>query len=66
MRAGVLLCSILGHRWHVDETSTDSEGHLLCSRCGSRQLLPEDTAFGRRIAAEAGEDRAVGPFGGRR
>jgi hypothetical protein len=66
MRLGVVLCSVVGHRWRVDETSTEHEAVIRCDRCGRRQLAPAGSAFGRRIEAEAGADRAVGPFGRRR
>jgi len=62
MRAGVVLCSIVGHRWHVDETSTDPEPIICCDRCGAKELAPDSTAFGRRLSAQAGRDRSVGPL----
>jgi hypothetical protein len=66
MRWGVVLCSVVGHRWRVDEASTESEAFICCPRCGARQLAPAGNAFDRRVAAKTGADRAVGPFGGRR
>jgi hypothetical protein len=66
MRPGVLLCAIVGHRWRIDEASTEPEALMFCPRCGRRQLPPDGTAFDRRIAAKTGADRAVGPFGGGR
>jgi hypothetical protein len=66
MRWGAVLCAVIGHRWRVDETSTEPETMICCSRCDLRQLAPEGSAFGRRIEAETGADRAVGPFGGGR
>jgi hypothetical protein len=63
MRLGVVLCAVIGHRWRVDETSTEPEAVICCGRCGRRQLAPEASAFERRIEAEAGADRKVGPFG---
>jgi hypothetical protein len=66
MRLGVVLCAVVGHRWRIDETSTEPEAVMCCLRCGRRQLTPEGSAFDRRIAAKTGADRAVGTFGGRR
>jgi hypothetical protein len=61
MRIGVVLCAVIGHRWHVDETSTDTEAHIGCERCGRDQLAPDGTAFGRRLDAQSREDRSIGP-----
>jgi hypothetical protein len=66
MKPGVILCAIVGHRWHVDETSADVEPVICCDRCGAREIAPDSTAFGRRVDAETKRDRALGPFGGRR
>jgi hypothetical protein len=66
MHWGVVLCSVVGHRWRVDETTTGPEIVICCPRCGARQLAPAGSAFDRRIEAETGADRAVGPFGGGR
>jgi hypothetical protein len=66
MRFGVVLCGVIGHRWRVDDASTDSEAVIRCERCGRRQLAPAGTAFDRRLDVETDRDRAVGPFGGRR
>jgi hypothetical protein len=66
MRAGVILCAVIGHRWHVDETSTEVEPVIRCDRCGATEIAPDSTAFGRRLEAETRADRALGPFGGRR
>ena len=66
MKPGVILCAVLGHRWHVDETSTEVEAVICCDRCGAKQLAPDGTVFGRRVSAEATRDRALGPFGGGR
>jgi len=65
MGLGVILCAVIGHRWRVDEASTDPEAVICCKRCGRRQLAPEGTAFSRRLDAETKRDRSVGPFGGR-
>jgi hypothetical protein len=65
VRVGVVLCAVIGHRWHVDE-STEIEPVLCCDRCGRTQLAPTGSAFGNRVNVKAGADRAVGPFGGRR
>jgi hypothetical protein len=64
MRWGVILCSVAGHRWQVDETSTEPEAVICCTRCGARQLAPAGSAFDRRIEARTGADRTVGPFDG--
>jgi hypothetical protein len=61
MRIGLVLCAVTGHRWRVDETSTDSEAHIRCGRCGRVQLAPEGTALDRRLDAQAREDRSIGP-----
>jgi hypothetical protein len=66
MRLGVVLCAVIGHRWRVDETSTEPETMICCGRCGTRQPAPAGSAFDRRIEAKTGADRAVGPFGGGR
>ena len=65
MKLGVVLCAVIGHRWRVDETSTGVETMICCNRCGARQHAPEGSVFNRRLEAETGSDRAVGPFGGR-
>jgi hypothetical protein len=62
MQWGVVLCSVAGHRWRVDEASTGSEAVMRCTRCGRRQGPPSGTAFDRRLEAKTGADRAVGPF----
>jgi hypothetical protein len=61
MRVGVILCAVVGHRWRVDETSTDTEAHIRCARCDRVQLAPDGTAFDRRLDAQTGQDRSVGP-----
>jgi hypothetical protein len=58
---GGVICAVIGHRWRVDETSTDSEAHIRCGRCGRVQLVPDGTAFGRRLDAQTREDRSIGP-----
>jgi hypothetical protein len=63
MRLGVVLCAVTGHRWHVDEASTEVEPVLRCDRCRARQLAPSGSAFDRRLAAKAGRDRVLGPGG---
>jgi hypothetical protein len=62
VRPGVVLCAVIGHRWHVDESSTEPDPVICCDRCGRRQLAQTTSAFNRRIAAKTGNDRAVGPF----
>jgi hypothetical protein len=59
MRMGAVLCAVIGHRWHVDETSTDSEAVIRCERCDRRQLAPSGTAFGRRLDAQTRANRWV-------
>jgi hypothetical protein len=59
MGAGVVICAVIGHAWHVDETSSDSEAVLCCSRCHRRQLAPNATGFGVRTDVKA---RAYGAF----
>ena len=61
MDAVKLLCAVLGHRWHVDETSTEIEPVLLCGRCGARQLAPAGSGYGNRVAAKARRDSTLGP-----
>jgi hypothetical protein len=60
MVAGFLICALLGHKWHVDE-STEIESILCCDRCGRKTLAPSGSAFGNRVAAKAARDSAVGP-----
>jgi hypothetical protein len=57
---------VIGHRWRVDEASTDPEAFICCGRCGRRQLASDESAFSRRISTEASADHAVGAMGGRR
>lgn len=64
MVAGFLICAVLGHKWHVDE-STETEPLLHCDRCGRTTIAPAGSAFGNRIDAEAARDRALGPTGRR-
>jgi len=67
MVAGILICAVAGHKWHVDESSdTSTEVVLECGRCGRKQLAPNGTGFDARLNAQTGADRAVGPFRGRR
>jgi hypothetical protein len=56
---GAVLCAVVGHRWHVDETSTDSEAVICCGRCHRRQLAPNGTAFDRRLDAQTRANRAL-------
>lgn len=60
MVAGFLICALLGHKWHVDE-STETEPVLCCDRCGRKSLVPAGSAFGNRVDAETARDRALGP-----
>ena len=62
MRLGVVLCSVLGHRWLVDETATGVEALLRCTRCGAKEIAPQGSALDRRVATKTSHDRAVGPF----
>lgn len=55
-----LLCAVLGHKWHVDE-STEIEPVLCCDRCGRKQLAPAGSAYGNRVKAKAARDSALGP-----
>ncbi len=64
MVAGFLICAVLGHTWRVDE-STEAEPVLCCERCGRETLVPEGSAFGNRVGAEAARDSALGPIGRR-
>ena len=65
--AGALICVVVGHKWHVDEsTETSTEVVLACGRCGRKQLAPTGSAFDNRVNVKTGADRSVGPFGGRR
>ena len=59
MRVGALLCAVVGHKWHVDEASTEIEPVLRCGRCGRKQLAPNATGFGVRTDVKA---RAYGSF----
>ena len=65
MVAGFLICAVLGHTWHVDESETDAEIVLCCDRCSRKTLAPTGSAFGNRVGAEASRDRALGPTGRR-
>jgi hypothetical protein len=56
-----LLCVLIGHRWHVDEASTEIEPVLLCSRCGARELVPSGSGYLNRVAAKARRDSTLGP-----
>ena len=56
-----LLCVVIGHRWHVDESETDTEIVLCCDRCGSKQLAPAGSAYGNRVDAKAKRDSLFGP-----
>lgn len=60
MVAGFLICAVLGHRWHVDE-STEIEPVLCCDRCGRKTLAPAGSAYGNRVDAKATRDRLMGP-----
>ena len=64
MIAGFLICALIGHRWHVDE-STETEPVLCCDRCGRKTLAPAGSAYGNRVAAKAARDSALGPSGRR-
>jgi hypothetical protein len=66
MGLGLILCATIGHRWHVDETSTEPEPVIRCDRCGRHQHPNVETAFNRRLDSQTGADRSVGPFGGGR
>jgi hypothetical protein len=66
MVAGFLICAVLGHKWHVDESETDTEIVLCCDRCGRKTLAPAGSAFDNRVSAETARDRALGPLGRRR
>jgi hypothetical protein len=56
---GAVLCAVVGHRWHVDETSTDSEAVLRCERCHRRELAPGGTPFNARLDAQTRANRAL-------
>lgn len=56
-----LLCVISGHKWHVDESETDTEIVLCCNRCGQKQLAPVGSAYGNRVDAKAKRDSVLGP-----
>jgi hypothetical protein len=66
MGLSAIACAVIGHRWRIDETSTDSEAHIRCMRCGRRQLPAPGTAFEQRLGVETSRDRAVGPMNPRR
>lgn len=65
MRAAVVLCAILGHRFRTVEDPLEIEPVLLCSRCGHRTIAPNATGFDVRIGVRTGEDNALGPGPGR-
>ena len=48
MRVGVLLCAVIGHKWHTVASETEIEPVLECDRCGRKQLAPNTSAFGLR------------------
>jgi hypothetical protein len=57
MVAGFLICALLGHKWHVDEsTETSADIVLCCERCGRKRLAPAGSAYGNRVAAKAARD----------
>jgi hypothetical protein len=62
MVAGFLICALLGHKWHVDE-STEIEPVLCCDRCGRKTPAPVGSAFGNRVNVKAARDRLMGPGG---
>jgi Pyruvate/2-oxoacid:ferredoxin oxidoreductase delta subunit len=53
MSLGVLLCSIVGHKWRVAEATTDPQARIKCQRCGRVQLAPDGTAYQRRVEMKA-------------
>lgn len=61
MVAGFLICALLGHKWHVEESETEIEPVLCCDRCGRKTLAPSGSAYGNRVAAKAARDSALGP-----
>ncbi len=61
MITGFLICAVLGHKWHVDESETDTEIVLCCDRCGRKTLAPSGSAYGNRVAAKAKRDSLFGP-----
>lgn len=64
MVAGFLICAVIGHNWHVDE-STEIEPVLCCDRCGRKTLVPAGSAYGNRVDAQAKRDGVLGPSGRR-
>jgi hypothetical protein len=60
MVAGFLICAVIGHKWHVDESETDTEIVLCCGRCSRKQLAPAGSAYGNRVDAKAQASRVLG------
>jgi hypothetical protein len=59
VKIGGLLCSVLGHRYHVDDDpDTPTEVVLVCSRCGRKTLAPNTTGFDVRVGVRTGYDRS--------
>jgi hypothetical protein len=48
MGAGVVICAVIGHKWHTVESDVEVEPVLECSRCGRQQLAPNATGIGVR------------------
>ena len=53
MRAGAVLCAVVGHRWHTVADADEVEPVLECGRCGRKQLAPNATGFGVRTDVKA-------------
>jgi hypothetical protein len=60
MKLGALACMVMGHKWRVDEASTDPEAHLVCLRCERHQLPPTDSAYNNRLRVETDRIRRTG------
>jgi hypothetical protein len=62
MRAGAVLCAVIGHHWRVDDSSTSDETLLRCTRCGYQHLAaPEATDNQVRGGLIDPIDQSIGP-----